>query len=77
MLFVTISCADDMSWLITTRAIIAASESLRQSDLIWTLATDIIRSARRALFSLGVALRAYLSVVFNDFRYRSDSLSWF
>ena len=59
MLFVMISCADDMSWLITTRAFFAVSESLRQSDLIWTLATDIIRSARRAFFSLGVALRAY------------------
>jgi hypothetical protein len=60
MLFVVISCSDNMSWLITTRAFHGASEIVApiRYDLDASDA-NIISGGRRASFSLDFALRLY------------------
>jgi hypothetical protein len=76
MLFVMIGCADDMPWLITT--LHGANEIAAPIRFDWTLATQI-SSAADAEHRLHSALRfvIVLSVVVNELRYRSASLSWF
>jgi hypothetical protein len=61
MLFVVISCSDNMSWLIITRAFHGASEIVAPIRYDFDASdTNIISGGRRASFSFGFALRLHL-----------------
>jgi hypothetical protein len=58
MFFVMIGCADDMPWLITTRAFSRRKRNRCANPIRLDASdTNIIRSGRRASSSLGVLLR--------------------
>jgi hypothetical protein len=58
MLFVMISCADDMSWMCgsSPRACFHGANEIAAPIRFGRWDTNIIRSGRRASFSLGIAL---------------------